>query len=229
MKNQILRLITNLSRPMVTIILLIIISLAFSGCGSTKAVKMNQADMKEAYQIQKPIVVQTSEDDDRPEWTRKSVFEKKGKIYFSGGFTDGADYAATIRCANAEALKSAVQALTQYIRAEFSEYVHGSNSATGDGIGRYFSDGIATFSENVHVQGIRQAAVYYEEMFSPAVMQSTYNVFVKLEMSKADYLHAKASVLKKLRDRFKDEGEIEAKEKAEKLLQDLKNEIKTQT
>jgi hypothetical protein len=52
---------------------------------------------------------------------------------------------------------------------------------------------------------------------------------VKLEMSKADYLHAKASVLKKLRDRFKDEGEIEARKKAEKLLQDLKNEIKTQT
>ena len=66
-------------------------------------------------------------------------------------------------------------------------------------------------------------------MISPAGMQSTYNVFVKLEMSKADYLHAKAEVLKKLRERFKGDGEIEAKEKAEKLLQDLKNEIKTRT
>ena len=106
---------------------------------------------------------------------------------FTGGFTDGADYAVTIRCANAEALKSAVQAISQYIRAEFSEYVQGSNSATGDGIERYFSDGIATFAENIHVQGIKQAELYYEKMFSPAVMQSTYNVFVKLEMSKADY------------------------------------------
>ena len=107
--------------------------------------------------------------------------------------------------------------------------MQGSNSSTGNGIERYFSDGIATFAENVHVQGIKQAAVYYEEMFSAAVMQSTYNVFVKLEMSKADYLHAKAEILKKLRERFRDDDQIEAKEKAEKLLEDLKNDIKVQT
>ena len=217
MKNQMFSLNSNVSLGIV-----IIISLAFSGCGAAKAL-----NLKEAYQIQKPIVVRTSLDDDRPQWTQNTLFEKNGKIYFTGGFTDGADYAVTIRCANAEALKSAVQSVSQYIRAEFSEYVHGSNSAAGEGIDRYFSDGIATFSENIHVQGIRQSELYYEKMFSPTLMQSTYNVFVKLEMSKADYLHAKASVLKKLRDRFKDEGEIEARKKAENLLQDLKNEIKT--
>ena len=217
MKNQMFSLNSNVSLGIV-----IIISLAFSGCGAAKAL-----NLKEAYQIQKPIVVRTSLDDDRPQWTQNTLFEKNGKIYFTGGFTDGADYAVTIRCANAEALKSAVQSVSQYIRAEFSEYVHGSNSAADEGIDRYFSDGIATFSENIHVQGIRQDELYYEEMFSPAVMQSSYNVFVKLEMSKADYLHAKAEVLKKMRDRFKNDGEIEAKEKAEKLLQDLKDEIKT--
>jgi hypothetical protein len=219
MKNQMFSLNSNVSLGIV-----IIISLGLLGCGATKAL-----NLKEEYQIQKPIIVRTSLDDDRPQWTQNTVFEKNGKVYFAGGFTDGADYAVSIRCANAEALKSAVQSISQYIRTEFSEYVHGSNSAAGEGVDRYFSDGIATFSENIHVQGIRQAELYYEEMFSPTLMQSTYNVFVKLEMSKADYLHAKASVLKKLRDRFKDEGEIEAKEKAEKLLQDLKNEIKTQT
>jgi hypothetical protein len=219
MKNQMFSLNSNVSLGIV-----IIISLAFSGCGAAKAL-----NLKEAYQIQKPIVVRTSLDDDRPQWTQNTVFELNGKIYFTGGFADGADYAVTIRCANAEALKSAVQSISQYIRTEFSEYVHGSNSAADEGIDRYFSDGIATFSENIHVQGIRQAELYYEEMFSPTLMQPNYNVFVKLEMSKADYLHAKASVLKKLRDRFKDEGEFQAKEKAEKLLEDLKNEIRTQT
>ena len=219
MKNQMFSLNSNVSLGIV-----IIISLAFSGCGAAKAL-----NLKEAYQIQKPIVVRTSLDDDRPQWTQNTVFEKSGKIYFTGGFTDGADYAVSIRCANAEALKSAVQSISQYIRTEFSEYVHGSNSAADEGIDRYFSDGIATFSENIHVQGIRQVALYYEEMFSPTLMQPTYNVFVKLEMSKADYLHAKASVLKKLRDRFKDEGEIEARKKAEKLLDELKNEIRTHT
>jgi hypothetical protein len=214
MKNQIVSINANVSLGFV-------ISLVILGCGATNGVKL-----KEASQIQ-PIVVQTSENDERPEWTQKTVFENDGKVYFTGGFTEGTDYAATIRCANAEALKSVVQAISQFIRAEFSEYVHGSNSANGEGIERYFSDGIATFSENIHVQGIRQAELYYEEMFSHTVMHSTYNVFVKLEMGKADYLHAKTEALKKLRDRFKDDGEIEAKEKAEKLLQDLKNEIKT--
>ena len=217
MKNQMFSLNSNVRSGIV-----IIISLGLLGCGATKAL-----NLKEAYEIQKPIVVRTSLDDDRPQWTQNTVFELNGKIYFTGGFTDGADYAVSIRCANAEALKSAVQSISQFIRAEFSEYVHGSNSAAGEGVDRYFSDGIATFSENIQVQGIRQAELYYQEMFSPTLMQSTYNVFVKLEMSKADYLHAKASVLKKLRDRFKDEGEIEARKKAEKLLQDLKNEIKT--
>ena len=217
MKNQMFSLNSNVRSGIV-----IIISLGFLGCGATKAL-----NLKEAYEIQKPIIVRTSLDDDSPQWTQNTVFELNGKIYFTGGFTDGADYAVSIRCANAEALKSAVQSISQFIRAEFSEYVHGSNSAAGEGVDRYFSDGIATFSENIHVQGIRQSELYYEKMFSPTLMQSTYNVFVKLEMSKADFLHAKASVLKKLRDRFKDEGEIEARKKAEKLLQDLKNEIKT--
>jgi hypothetical protein len=86
MKKQILKLISNLSKSMVVIIFLIIIFLALFGCGATKAVKMNQAAIKEAYQIQEPIVVRTSNDDDRPEWTQKPVFEKKGKVYFTGGF-----------------------------------------------------------------------------------------------------------------------------------------------
>ena len=147
MKNQLFSLNSNSSSCMVIIILLFTISLMLSGCGASKAVHM-----REAYQ--QPVVVSTSEDDDRPDWTRKSVFEMNGKMYFTGGFTNGADYAATIRCANAEALKSAVQEISQFIRAEFSEYVQGSNSAAGEGVDRYFSDGIATFSENIQVQGI---------------------------------------------------------------------------
>ena len=115
MRNQLFSLKSNFSNGMVIIVLSIIISVMFFGCGATKAVKMNQAAMKEAHQVQEPIVVRTSEDDNRPEWTQKTVFEKDGNIYFTGGFTDGADYAASIRCANAEALKSTVQAISQYI------------------------------------------------------------------------------------------------------------------
>ena len=142
---------------------------------------------------------------------------------------NGADYAVTIRCANAEALKNLVQAISLYIRAEFSEYAQGANSNYDQGIERFVEDGIATFAENVHAQGIKQVALYYEEMFNPSLMQPSYNVYVKLEMSKADYLKAKADILRNIRDRLKSEGKIGAKEKAENLLQELKDEIKNAT
>jgi hypothetical protein len=209
--------------------IILFIGLVFNGCGASKAVKMYQAEMKETYELQKPALIRTSEDDKRPKWTHTTVFEEAGKVYFTGGFVNGADYAVTIRCANAEALKNLVQAISLYIRAEFSEYVQGSNSAYDHGIERFVEDGIATFAENVHVQGIKQVALYYEEMFSPTLLQPSFNVFVKLEVSKADYLKAKADILRHLRDRFQSEGEIEAKEKAENLLQELKDEIKTAT
>jgi len=197
----------------------------FAGCSSTPK-KMNAARhaVKEYYELQKPIEVRNSEKDGRPEWTRKTVFEKDGQICFSGGFLDGSDYAVTIRCANAEALKAAIQSVSQFIRAEFTEYVQGSNSGAG-GVDRYVEDGIATFTNNMHLQGMRQKEVYYEEIFSPSVMQSTFNVFVMLEIGKLDYLKAKADVLRKLRDKFSSEGQIEAKEKAEKLLDNLKRDV----
>jgi hypothetical protein len=209
--------------------IILFIGLVFYGCGTSRAVKQYKAEMQETYELQKPVLIRTSEDDKRPNWTHNTVYEKAGKVYFTGGFVNGADYAVTIRCANAEALKNLVQAISLYIRAEFSEYVQGSNSSYDQEIERFVEDGIATFAENVHVQGIKQVALYYEEMFNPTSMQPSFNVFVKLEMSKADYLKAKADILRHLRDRFQSKGEIEAKEKAENLLQELKDEIKTTT
>ena len=63
----------------------------------------------------------------------------------------------------------------------------------------------------------------------------TYKIFVNINliiwdlmdelMEKADYLYAKANAIRQLRDRFARAGEVEAKRKAEKLLEDLKSEI----
>ena len=196
-----------------------------SGCSSsTKRVRGTQDSILEAYEIQKPIEVRTSEEDSRPNWTKKTVFENDGKVYFSGGFLNGSDYSVTIRCANSEALKVALQGISQFIRAEFSSYVQGSNTDAGS-VERYVEDGIAMFSKNLHVQGLRQTEIYYEEMFSAALMQPSYNVWVRIEMDKADYLKAKADVLRKLRDEFAKTGQMEAKDKAEKLLEELKREL----
>ena len=41
----------------------------------------------------------------------------------------------------------------------------------------------------------------------------------------ADYLHAKAEALRRLRGRFERDGNVEAKEKAERMLEELKEDI----
>jgi len=197
------------------------------GCGGSKNVKRVRQAVQEAYEIQKPIQVQTSLDDKRPEWTKKTSFETdEGMVYFTGGFQNGSDYSVTIRCANAEALKSVAQALGQFIRSEFSSFVQGPNTGA-DGVERYVEDGIATFTRSIHVQGVHQNEVYYEEVFSPSVMQPTFNAWVKIQMSKADFMKAKADVLRRLRDDFSHAGETEAKEKAEELLKELKREAES--
>ena len=160
----------------------------------------------------------------RPDWTTKTVFRKNGNIYFTGGFLNGSDYSLSIRCANAEALKVATQSISQYIRATFSSYTLGENTGAG-GIERYVEDGIATFVNNIHVQGIKQGQIYYEEIpYSGKGL--VYNVFVMLEMSRADYAKAKAGVLQRMKEQFRRAGETEAKKKAEKLLEDLKRELR---
>ena len=226
MKNQKVKLSLKSNFRARVLLAGVLIIIIISGCGSTpKAVEVTRAGAQEAYEAQKAIVVRTSEDDKRPEWTKVTFAEKDGKLYFTGGFQNGSDYSLTVRCANAEAAKAAVQSISQFIRAEFSEYVQGSN-ATGEGVDRYVEDGIATFTECVHVQGVKQSELYYEEVFAPQVMEPAYNIWVKLEISKANYLRAKAEALRKLRDEFADAGQLEAKERAERLLEWLKGEVR---
>lgn len=203
-------------------IISIILAIVFIwGCGS-REVKVAREQARVAYEIQKPVIVQTSIEDKRPSWTKQSSYSDDANIYFTGGFLNGTDYPLTIRCANAEAIKVACQGISQFIRAEFSGYIQGTNQA-GDRLDRYVSDGIATFTNALHIQGVRQTDLYYEETFSPSVARPGYNVWVKLEMSKSDYIQAKAEALRSLRDSFEREGDIEAKEKAQELLNNLKN------
>ena len=218
----------NVKSIFISLIVLLVFPGLFASCSSTpKSVKAARNTVRETYELQKPIEVKSSKKDNRPEWTKKTSFEKDGNIHFSGGFMNGSDYSVSVRCANAEALKIAVQSISQYIRSEFSEYAQGPNTGS-DGVERYVEDGIATLVENLHLQGVKQKEIYYEKTFSAQIMQPTYNVFVMLEIPKADYLKTKSDVLQKLRNKFSKENESEAKEKAEKLLEDLKKEIQSE-
>ncbi len=146
-------------------------------------------------------------------------------MYFSGGFLNGADYALSVRCANAEALKVAIQSISQFVRAEFSEYAQGNNSDL-EGTDRYVTDGMATLATNLHIQGVRQKDIFYEEMFLPETNRIAYNVYVVLEMSQTDYRKAKMDVIRNFRDKMAAAGQLEAKQKAERLLDTLRKETK---
>ena len=51
--------------------------------------------------------------------------------------------------------------------------------APGEAVERYVEDGIATFTECLHVQGAKQAELYYEEVLAPQIMKPAYNILVK--------------------------------------------------
>jgi hypothetical protein len=197
------------------------------GCGGGEVVKREPVakQIPPSYAVNRPIVVETSESDSRPSWTKKSVYMDEGNIYFSGGFLNGADYPLTVRCANAEALKVAVGAVSQWIRAEFASHVQGSNNASEGGLERYVEDGIATFTKALHIQGIKQAELYYEEVAYPGRVDTGFNVFVQLTMAKSDYTRAKAEAIQRMKDGFDKDGNIEAKKKAEMILDSLKSEV----
>ena len=154
----------------------------------------------------------------RPDWTFQTTFQENGKIYFTGGFMNGADYSLSIRCANAEAIKIAAQSISTYMRSVFSVYAHGTNSQNDD-IERYVEDGIATLTNNLHVQGLRQKQVYHEAVTNGG--RPSYNVFVLMEITDEDYKNAKIGVLQSLKEDFEQVHHTEAKQKAEELLDKL--------
>ena len=214
---------------MVFILLVSIGSLVFcNACSSNRVIREQVESAEVLYHAQKPIEVRTSKNDDRPMWTKRSMVQDDecgGIISFSGAFLGGSDYPTSIRCANAEALKVVVQSVSQFVRAEFSGFVEGPNSGIS-GVNRYVEDGIASFVDCLHLQGARQAEIYYEELFSPIYIVPSYNVWVRVEMDKLDYLRVKAEALRRLKSRFKDKGQEQVKQKAEDLLRKLEAEVK---
>ena len=214
------------SNTVVFYFFIFLVTILLSGCSTKLASKETVPKSgSQSLEIQQPVQIKTSESDQRPVWTKQSSFKKDGNIYFTGGFLNGADYSLTIRCANAEAMKVAIQSISQFLRAEFSEYLQGSNNDQ-EGIHRHVADGIATLTNNIHFQGIRQKDIYYEELFLPTTNRFAYNVFVALEMNENDHLKVKMDAIRGFRDKMKEAGQLEAKQKAEDLLDKLKKEAR---
>lgn len=136
----------------------------------------------------------------------------------------GLDYRLSIRLAKSEAMKNLIESASIKAREEFSHSMQGSNMTPED-IGRYVTDSVGWTVQNLQISGIKQREMYYEEVFYPATMKPAYNAWVLLEISMPDYIKAKVSAAQKLVQKTQEENNREAKQKAEKILESLKQEI----
>ena len=171
-----------------------------------------------------PETVTKTVEDKRPKWTTVETFMEKGdNFFYPGGVMGGADYALTLKLAKSEATKNLLESIEIKARAEFSSAIHGKNRSEGD-LGRYVTDAVAWTVDNLRIGGIKQRRIYYEQIFDPISQSFKSNAWVKLEISKADYLKAKTKSAQKLLDKAISEKDEEAKEKALELLEKLRQE-----
>ncbi|NQV03620.1 MAG: hypothetical protein HQ542_13300 [Bacteroidia bacterium] len=201
---------------------LLVLCIAFLpfGCASSKMAKQKEA----LVEIHKPVIVEKTGQDNRPEWTTKETYiEKDGELIYTGGIIGGADYALTVRLAKSEATKNLLESIQIKARAEFSSAIHGQNRTDSD-LGRYVTDAVAWTVDNLKIGGMRQREIYYEQIFDPVSQSFKYNAWVQLQISKPDYLKAKITATEKLLDKAIREKDQEAKENALKLLDKLRQE-----
>ena len=200
----------------------LVLSVAFLpfGCASSKIAKQKEA----IIEVHRPVIVEKTGQDNRPEWTTKETYiEKDGDLIYTGGIIGGADYALTLRLAKSEATKNLLESIQIKARAEFSSAIHGQNRSDTD-LGRYVTDAVAWTVDNLKIGGMRQREIYYEQIFDPVSQSFKYNAWVQLQISKPDYLKAKTAAIEKLLDKAIREKDQEAKESALKLLDKLRQE-----
>lgn len=201
-------------------LLFLIVSLLV-GCGASKVSIQKVATIE----LHKPVVVEKTGKDKRPEWTsEQTFFENDNGFFFTGGYMGGVDYALTLRLAKAEATKNLLESFEIKARSEFSSVIQGQNQADGY-LGRYVTDAVAWTVENLRVRGIKQGRSYYEQVFDPLSQSFKYNSWVQLIISKPDYQKAKVDAAQRLLDKAVRQQDKEAKEKAKELLEKLYLEV----
>jgi len=192
-----------------------------TGCGGAKLSKQT----RKLAELQKPVIIEKTGSVKRPKWTNNpTFFEDDNGFHFTGGIMGGADYSLIIRMAKAEAIKNMLESIELKARSEFSSVMHGSNRNDSD-IGRYVTDAVAWTIDNIRVRGIKQRQVYYEQFLDPSSQFVKYNAWVELEISVSDYTKAKVDAAERLLNKTLQENDLEAKEKAQELLEKLKTEV----
>ena len=168
-------------------------------------------------------LIETSKKSSKPAWVFKTFKETKNGYEFSGGVTEVSDYALGISEARAEAIKNGIVSIQIKVRTEFTKFASGANMSQ-DVAGKWVGDGIAFVVESLYVSGIKQKEVYYEKAKYNTEYKPHYNIWVLCSISSIEYLKAKIDAAQKLVNKYQQEKNEEAKEKAEELLDQLREE-----
>ncbi|EFK08792.1 conserved domain protein [delta proteobacterium NaphS2] len=170
----------------------------------------------------RPVVVEKTGQDGRPNWTTKQTFcEQDGAFVYTGGVMGGADYALTLRLARSEATKNLLESIQIKARSEFSSAIHGQNRTESD-LGRYVTDAVAWTVDNIKISGIRQHEIYCEKILDPISQSLKYSAWVQVEISRSDYVKAKTDAAQRLLEKAIQQKDEEAAQKVQKLLKRLR-------
>jgi len=191
------------------------------GCGAGKVAR----EKAEMIEVHRPVVVEKTGQDDRPDWTTQRTFmEQNGNLVYTGGVMGGADYALTLRLARSEATKNLLESIQIKARGEFSSVINGQNRTEND-LGRYVTDAVGWTVDNIKISGIRQNEIYYEKILDPMSQSFKYNAWVQVTITRSDYVKAKTDAAQKLLEKAIREKDEEARKKALEILDKLQQEV----
>jgi len=91
-----------------------------------------------------------------------------------------------------------------------------------DSIGKWVGDGIAFVADSLYISGIQQKEVYYEKVKYNTQYKPHYNIWILCSISADEYLKAKIDAAQRLVNKYQQEKNEEARQKAEELLDRLR-------
>ena len=156
----------------------------------------------------------------RPAVVAVSTFhETETTLYFTGEFIGGPDQAIALRLAKAEAIKGLLEATGIKARSEFSTAMQAISASSQ--VERHVTDAVAWTVENLSVSGIKQRSAQYERTWDPASQSFKYNAWVRIEISKTDYLRARLGAARHLLQTVTQKRDHGTEEAARRMLKEL--------
>jgi|GEM_PF-6348601 hypothetical protein len=160
----------------------------------------------------------------KPDWVKsdREFFEKEDMFYFRGMVSDRYDLALAKREAKAEAVKNIAEKIAMRVRDEFRTATEGVN-VSQEAISQFVSDAVSWITDNLNVFGLTPERVYWRKVrrMEQGEYKYTYDVFVLVSLPKQDYIRSRNMAIRQLMERYRKQGQEDARKTAEAVFQRL--------